>query len=138
MEIIIEKDKHVTSSFISWIIMKIKCDILSKLNKPQLRRLTKYINDNNLFDLNQRIDARIIVHNMTNHIEKIETDKLFIIKFNDSLRFLNSKYFLIDILKFIDYGNLDIEGFNQISLTFGRIQNNIEKLKRLYYNGALL
>ena len=138
MEIIIEKDKHITSSFISWIIRKIKCDILSKLNKPQLRRLTKYINDNNLFDLNQRIDARIIVQNMTNHIEKIETDNLFIIKFNDSLRFSNSKYFLIDILKFIDYGNLDIEGFNQISLTFGRIQNNIEKLKRLYYNGALL
>ena len=48
------------------------------------------------------------------------------------------KYFITDILKFIDYGNLNIEGFNHISITFGMIQSKIDKLKRLYYNGAIL
>ena len=138
MEIIIEKDKYVTASFVAWVIRKLQAEILSHINDRKLRDITKFINDNNLFNLNQKLDARIIVHNMINNIEKIETDKLFIIKFNDSLRFTNTKYFIIDILKFIDYGNLEIEGFNYISLTFGRIQSKIEKLKRLYYNGAII
>lgn len=138
MEIVIEKDKYVTSSFITWVIRRLQSEILSHINDKKLRDISQYINNNDLFDLNQKLDARVIVHKMINNIEKIETDKLFIIKFNDSLRFTNTKYSIVNILKFIDYGNLEIEGFNYISLTFGRIQNKIEKLKRLYYNGAII
>lgn len=138
MKLAIEITDDINENFIVWLIRFIRVDILKNLNNKHLDRLNKYINNNDVFGCNRTINIKNVILKAIPTIHYRKTGSVYIIYFNSNLKLFNTEYKLTDILDFITYGNLEINGCNIISDVFNSIQYNLELYKKLYNGGYIV
>lgn len=133
MSLIVDKSQPIGVMFIKWLVRKIGSLVILNIDTRKISRLQRYL-DENFPDI---------------HVNLLAALKYSVkyIKFKDYGRYYkiyldvhNKLYMgepLEDIIKFIDNGNLDIDGCQIFSRAFSRVEQELpELLKEYSYTGG--
>lgn len=98
---------------------------LNEVDNAHYNKMNNYLVTNYKFNINyimSLLKSNIVVLHIS--------DKNHTIKINENTKIGNNYY--IDILKLLEFGNLEIDGLDFIFKSFRRIQNKIDDIYRLY------
>ena len=123
MRLIIIKSYKITRPFIEWLNDQLCKLLIANVKLKELERLT--MSYNQLFE--SSINLNSIYVKIIQNIEVFETQTSFIFKINDKDFKLN--YFM----KFINYGNMNVNGYPIFSNTFNHILENIDLYLEKYH-----
>ena len=65
---------------------------------------------------------------MVNHLKITSVDNIFTCTVDNNILLPNTNYRLLDIVKLIEYGNMEVKGVHIIDNAFDYIENNIGKI----------
>lgn len=126
MKLLLEENKYINKNFIKWLIKMIRTLIIININKRKLKSIENYINDNNIFNLNNKIDLFKIILQISRNIIYYKYKNTFYIMINPKVFAIGTNIKLIDICKFITYGNNEIQAYHLIINIFYNIKYNIK------------
>ena len=125
MKLLLEENKYINKNFIKWLIKMIRTLIIININKRKLKSIENYINDNNIFNLNNKIDLFKIILQISRNIIYYKYKNTFYIMINPKVFAIGTNIKLIDICKFITYGNNEIQAYHLIINIFYEKHQNI-------------
>lgn len=128
MKLVIEGNSKIKGPFIRWLTARLKGMLILNLDTKQVYKLQNYFNEN--FP-DYKLNLLTILMNSFNLIRYRKIGKIYIIYIDTHRRKCND-IALIDILKFINNGNLEIEGCRVFTKTFLEVEKNINDLYTIY------
>ncbi len=126
-----------SNKFCEWLIPKIQNYLYQNIDDRKLEKINLYLNENKLilFNYNEYriISAKnILLGGIYNLRVRISGNNSFI-EIDPSVIIPNTSAKFIDIVKLINFGNLDLQGYRIISDTMEYFAENIN----LFYNQFL-
>ncbi len=133
---IINKDNLDLYDFCIWLEDELFNYLNSNIDDRQLDRFDNYINENlqiNFIDkLPRFLKSRDILLSAFKNLDIRKQGKSYIIDI-DPLKFIpNTNAKFIDIVRLINYGNMEINGYPIIDNTFDYFANNLQDLYQQY------
>lgn len=122
MKILIPCKFEYDDSFIKWLIVIIRDQIILNFRSDKLDLISEYIKDTTDYDINLYDVFIKILENIT----YFKTNYYYHITIDQSIKIKNTPFKLIDIAKLINYGNCDIEGIFIFSKVFYDIHKRID------------
>lgn len=130
MKLIISKSDVVTDRFIIYLRKRIVTELSFCIYDTHIKLFETYINTNKIFNVD--IDIRYLLRTFISTLYIKQTKESYILEFNTNICYPTTDISLFSIVKFITYGNKEINGYPFILETFKRINNNIEQYYNLY------
>lgn len=132
MRLVINKEKDIDENFIQYLIKKIQEKILASINSKKLIKWDKYLL--NIFNnkLIKKVNTKEIFLIGLHYLEYIETKENFIIQINPNVKYRDTNFTILSLIKLINYGCVGIQGYPIISNTFEEFQKKIKIYKNKY------
>ena len=127
--------------FINFLMFKLRLLILKKLNRKKLKLIDEYVNEKELFEKSNKnskikFNSYYAIHFAVRNIVCINLRGKFIIKLKENINLPGFNTPILEICKFIDYGNYEFEGYPIFTNAFMNIRNNIVDYYKIY-NGRV-
>lgn len=92
---------------------------------------------NDLYQTRRKISTRFILDYAFKHLIIRTTKDNYFIEFNPNVKIPNFNIRLIDILKIVEFGDLEFKGTSIITDCFEEVRNNISAVYQLYMDEKL-
>ena len=134
MKLLIEKSLDYNDDFVEWLLGVIRDDVLTRINENYLDNMEYYLNTmlSNSTLSNDKVDLYAAILQILDHLEYINGFSHYHIQINPIARLSGTKFKLLSIAKFINYGNQDMPGCGVFTESFSRIGDNLTEYYRTY------
>ena len=129
MKAIIDIKDGYADDFMGWLVDKSKELIVNSFDERRLSLLNEFVNDT---DAGINVDLNIAFMDILDNITYFKTHSCYHLGINTTALFRNTTHKLVNIAKFINYGNQEIQGMPIISNAFHTIVSNIDNYYNLY------
>lgn len=130
-------NKHINKGFIPFIKKKLFAYMSTITDTKKLHKYDELFHSKEFLKMsnNTIISSRqVIVMGMTNLIHKrYETNTQIFI--NPNINYPGTNLRIVDLCKIINYGNMSIDGYPILTMTFDYVQSNIGKYIDRYTTG---
>ena len=126
---LIRLEGNYSPRFINFLIKIIKNGVITKLSLNKLKMWDKYLDTINK---NHESAKEIILISLSELVYIIE-DNYIIITINNNYVLSKLHLKLIDAIKLINFGNMEIKGYPIISDTFQYIEKNIKGYEKRFH-----
>ena len=118
-------------SFLSWLLPKIRIELLKQIKLKKLKNIElKLINENILSD--KQINTQKVLISLTKYLTVKDIKDNFVIYFKCNKKYPGTNISYIDICKTINYGNLNIQGYPIITQVFNDVKLHLSELYYIY------
>ena len=131
MKAIIEIKDGYTDDFMEWLVYRTKELVVLGLNQKKLDILNEYVQT---LDMRVEVDLNIAFLDILDNITYFKTEQCYHLGINTTVLYGTTPFKLVDIAKFINYGNQEVQGTPIFSDAFHIVATNTEN----YYNRYLL
>lgn len=131
MKAIIKIDDNYTDYFMDWLVRKTKELIVLGTNEKKLDALNEYVSS---LDMDVEVDINQAFVDILDNITYFRTQECYHLGVNTTVLYSTTPFKLVDIAKFINYGNQEVRGTLVFSTVFHRVATDVDD----YYNMFLL
>ena len=131
MKAIVEIKDGYTDDFMEWLVYRTKELVVLGLNQKKLDTLNEYVQT---LDMGVEVDLNIAFLDILDNITYFKTEQCYHLGINTTVLYRSTTFKLVDIAKFINYGNQEVQGTLIFSDAFHIVATNTEN----YYNRYLL
>jgi hypothetical protein len=131
MKAVIDIKDGYTDDFMDWLVDRTKELIVQGLNQKKLDMLNEYVQT---LDMGVEVDLNIAFLDILDSITYFKTEQCYHLGINTTVLYRTTTFKLVDIAKFINYGNQEVQGTPIFSDAFHIIATNTDN----YYNRYLL
>lgn len=133
---LLDPNKFVDVAFGKWLIRHIQVQLLTNIDTKKLLRWDKYLTESNkiprLYNKQYRAEDFIII--AVNNLICTGTDGEIVIKINPVIMAPGlDRIKLVDLMRLINYGNIQQKGYPLFSDTFREVSNSINSYLQSYY-----
>lgn len=135
IEFILPKHNIISKSFCNYVVRWVRRDLSKHTNMSALQLRLDTLLDINFVEWEQKPDhiaAKLILKEILQNIEWVRFRNRYIVRINPSAYFPNSKTKLELVVRYINYGSLNVRGCFFISNIFLRYQESIYRYWALY------
>lgn len=117
-------------NFVRWIARKLRMDTMANIDFNKLHKVSKEISAY----LELPIDGALVLKECLNNIQIRESfdGAYYLIAINNNKKYPRTNITLLRLLQLIDYGCLNIKGYNILSTQFNLVSANVAKYYKEY------
>lgn len=126
--------KEDNEAFSNWLLQIIKQEIISNLNIRKLKLYETYIKESNVFEFDEKtlnnFNLTNVIYTFIKTLRKDIYKNTYVYHFNLHLKYSTVTFY--EIVKLVNYGNMDVIGYPIITDVLDNIRNNLDKYEKMY------
>ena len=126
--------KEDNEAFSNWLLQIIKQEIISNLNIRKLKLYETYIKESNVFEFDEKtlnnFNLTNVIYTFIKTLRKDIYKNNYVYHFNLHLKYSTVTFY--EIVKLVNYGNMDVIGYPIITDVLDNIRNNLDKYEKMY------